>query len=454
MEWNKPAGNEQKNIIYYEKNDNEISFFFNNILLFRHTVKSPIISIIMQKGEAEKEIPLPQCDIKKVGENDYFLNFTHRIYRINVRLRLVGDVINAEVKNPNRYGIIKFELSNKAGRIRGLGLNNNDSCNSKEYTSPLYYENNNKCCFEDKILTFTKKESYFFNVKGSFEWCVRFAKKMEFYIKNVYYFNINVIFGENIDILHEKLRKNFENITKFKEGKIIECSLKNVQERLNRAKIFGEKISTIILNDDYIPFWELFEFRQKFIKYGIKILLKMMPKISEKDDYYNEFNDDDFLKNKENKAIFDTSENGRSFYFNLANQETIRKVKNYIRRLFGTNIDGVLSIEKGQNSEIKKFHIDKLTGISYLWQTMLYEASKENFTNKILVYDKLTPLTPYYGYYLMPTKNALSFKKRIFIKNLRNSGVFNVGVRVRYLKKFQVRRIQNKLKQKLFIINS
>ncbi|MFA6865949.1 MAG: hypothetical protein WCR54_00350 [Clostridia bacterium] len=445
--------NEEKNDIYFQQNENEISFYHNEFLLFKHTKKSPLISIILKKGNAEKEIPLQKFEVKKIGYNDYYINFYNQIYHLNLRIKQTGELLKIEIKNTNKYPILKTELNNSSGRIRGLGLNKYENCNNREFFSNEYLENQKKHSINDKILTFIKKKKYFFSVIGSFEWRAKFTKRMDFYIKNAYYFNINIVFGNDLQNIHDKLKANFENITKINEGKVIECRIENVNERIKKANLSKEKISAIILNNDYIPFWELFKFEEKYRKSGIKIIVKIMPKISIKDDYISEFVDEDFITNNQKERIYETKDNDKFVYFNLSNQNTCRKVKNYIRRIFGTNVDGVFSVEKENDIYNTKNYLNRAVGMSQMWQTLVYEASKEYYIDKILIFDKLTSNTPYYGYYLIPYKKAISIHRKKIIKNLRNSGVFNLMVRVKFAKNMSSRHIQKNLKEKVLLIN-
>ena len=61
--------NTVKDDIYYLIKNGEISFFYKEFLLFKHNKNNPVISVILSKGEVEKEIPLINYDINKLNIN-------------------------------------------------------------------------------------------------------------------------------------------------------------------------------------------------------------------------------------------------------------------------------------------------------------------------------------------------------------------------------------------------
>lgn len=445
----KNSGKLIKDDIYYIIKNGEISFFYNELLLFKHNKNNPVISVVMTKGDTEKEIPLVNYDINKININEYNIDFYYQVYKVKVNLKLENNVINVKVNNYNRYYAIKISLKNSVGKIRGFGLNKEDNFAGKEIKSNFWNEKERYSYSDDKVLSFFKDKKYFLSVEGNYEWKTRLGSLIEMYFKKTHIFNIKVVFCKEKEEFQKQLvplkKEIFNN-----DGIVIKTTSNGLNNISYLEKTIGKKISTIIICDDSIGLWSLRKIRENLKKKNIKIIRKVQMKISENDDYFKEFNNDDFIKSKNNKLLVEKGKEN-FFYFDLSNSETCRKVKNYIRRILGTNIDGLLSIEKENKIFNREEYKEKLKGASLMWQTILYEASLEYIYPKTLIFDTLTSVTHLFGFYQIDGKKIrIRYKK--YFENLKNSGIFNTVISFNFLEGFIYKRFEKKLKEKYNII--
>ncbi|NLL55644.1 MAG: hypothetical protein GX242_00310 [Clostridiales bacterium] len=428
--------NTVKDDIYYLIKNGEISFFYKEFLLFKHNKNNPVISVILSKGEVEKEIPLINYDINKLNINEYNIEFYYQIYKIKVYIKLVDNILTIKVKNKNNYYGIKLSVKNSVGKIYGFGLNKEEISVGKEFCSGLFYCKNNNNLFTDNILAFHKEKKYYLHALGNYEWKMRIGSLLEMYFKKTSKVKINVAFCKDITWFCNYAPKPLGNL--FEQKKYV---VKTTTDKLDDILMNSKNIEAVIFVDDYIDFWHLKTIREKLKKrYNIKVIRQVQPKIAENDDYFNEFKSIDFVKSNNGKVYV---ENGKEkmYYFDLSNMDTYRKVKNYIRRILGTNIDGLISKEKQNILIEKKEYKDIYNMISLRWQKILYEASLEYYLPKTLIYDTLTPYTYRYGYYVVDIKNLTKTKYKKQLNNLKHSGITNIiinlskGVRKRKLKK-------------------
>lgn len=418
----KNINNPIKDDIFYHIKNGEISFFYRDFLLFKHSKNNPVISIIIYKGETEKEVPLANYDIRKIQINDYEIDFYVSVYKVCACLKLENNFLNIKIKNQAGYPAIKISVRNSAGRIRGLGFNKEEAHSGKEFYSDGFYGDIKKRHSDDKVLSFTKDKKYFFTAEGSFEWKIRFGTLIDIYFKNTYYLSLKVFFDKIFE------ENNLYSAGIFQKNRtVISCNAENADSLINTYRKYGKEISAVILNDNYINFWDLMKYSEKLRGCKIKVIRKIQPKISIYDDYFNEFGKDDFIQNEKGNILIEKNSSG-FVYFDLSNPETCRKVKNYIRRVLGTNIDGFYSVEK-ENLIYNFESYQKLSrGINEIWQMLIYEASKEYFNEKILIFDTLSTTTFNKGYYLIEGKRLFSLKYKKYIENLKSSGVNNLVI--------------------------
>lgn len=438
-----------KDDIFYLIKNGEISFFYKEFLLFKHNKNNPVVSIILTNGEAEKEVPLINYDINKININEYDIEFYYQIYKVKFYLKLENNLLNIKVKNSNKYYGIKLSVKNSVGKLRGLGLNKEELTNGKELCSNLY-EEEKESYLDDKLLAFFKEKKYFVNVEGNYEWKLRLGSLIEMYFKKTSFLNIKVLFCKE----HEKLKGHFplfsSNIFEDK-GIIVKTTIKELESLLYTQKSINRSISAVILCDDYINFWELQNVREKLKKLNIKVLRKVQMKISEKDDYFNQFGKGDFVKAKNGKILVENSQD-KFFYFDLTNTETCRKVKNYVRRILGTNIDGLVSVEKENKILVRQEYKDIQKASSMRWQKILYQASLEYYTPKTLIFDTLSPITYSLGYFLIESKSLSNSKYKKQLENLKFSGIFNTVIGFDTLDSFTKRRLKRKVSEEYNII--
>lgn len=446
----KSTNNAKKDDIYYHIKNGEISFFYRDFLLFKHNKNNPAISVIIYKGEAEKEIPLVNYNINKINVNDYVLDFYYQLYKVNIYLKLTNNILDIQIKNQYNYSAVKLSLKNSVGKIKGFGYFKEDIYNSKEICSDGWTEAGKREYSDDKILAFIKEKKYFLCAEGNFEWKVKFGNFIDMYFKKTHNVNLRVIFGKDI----EEIKSHFPSHPREifdRKGLILKTTSKETKNAENNNIFNREKVNAIILCDEHIDFWDLRKYRENYKKNDIKVLRKVQPKISIIDDYFNEFAEDDFVKNSNGKILM---EKGKEdfLYFDLSNSDTCRKVKNYIRRILGTNIDGLYSVEKENSLFDIKEYAEISRGNCVMWQAIIYEASLEYLTPKTIIFDTLTSSTYGYGYYAIDSRKLFSLRYKKYLENLKNSGVFNIVIDFSLLEGAIFKHFKNKLKQKFDII--
>lgn len=435
-----------KDDIYYQIKNGEISFFYKESLLFKHNKNNPVISVVMAKGEAEKEVPLVNYDIKKLNVNEYDIEFYYQVYKIKTHLKLENSILRVKVYNLNNYYGFKVSIRNSAGKIRGFGFNSEEIHMGKEIV-PATWKNEE---FDDKILAFTKEKKYFLCVEGCYEWKARAGSLIDLYFRRTRFIEIKTDFCRECEDLRSTLPSFNENIFERK-GMIIKTDLNSLNSFSFIEKTLGDKVSAVIIADSTIDFWELIKIREKLKSRDIKLLRKVTPKISDKDDYFREFDADDFVKSENGKLLVERGKEN-FFYFDLSKKDTCRKVKNYIRRIMGTNIDGLLSAEK-DNKLLERDEYKEIMNISSCaWQSILYTSSLEYLTPKTLIFDNLCPSTYMYGFYLIDSKKMLTLNYKKYFENLENSGIFNTAICFNLFEGFIYKRLKNKLQGKYNIV--
>lgn len=434
-----------KDDIYYLIKNGEISFFYKELLLFRHNKNNPVVSVIMAKGDAEKEIPLTNYYINKLNINEYDIEFYNQIYKVKAHLKKENNLLQISIQNSGNYYCLKLSFKNSTGKIKGFGLNKEEISQGKELCSDFFEENKRNTYCDDRLLSFYKENKYFLCVEGNYEWKIRTGNLIDIYFKKPRHLDMKVYFCTTIEQIKASLPSLDSEIFK-RGGKIIKTTIEDLKVIIGK-----EKISTVILCDNSISFINLQKIREKLKKLDIKVLRQIQMKISERDDYFKEFCENDFVKSQNNKLLVEKGEENL-FYFDLSNAETCRKVKNYIRRILGTNIDGLVSIEKENKLYNREEYKSILQGASLMWQSILYEVSLEYIFPKTILFDTLSSTTYLYGYYIIDSQKLYFGKAKKYLENLKNSGIFNTAVSIKASSSIINKGILKKLKGNYNII--
>lgn len=419
--------NAVKDDIYYHIKNGELSFFYREFLLFKHTKNNPAISVLIFKGEAEKEIPLVNFDIIKRNIDQYEMDFYHQLYKVNVLLRLEKNVLDVVVNSRGEYGAVKLSLKNSVGKIKGFGFTAEEWKNGGEIASDGWYGPNKKSFSNDRIPAFLKEKKYFLAAYGTFEWKIRISDYMDMFFKGTRTFSIKTAF-----------LKSIEEIRPQKSALCRRALIETTAFEQQRIPLFldGRKTAAI-LTDGHIDFWDLVNIRERYKKENIEVLRKIYPKISVQDDYFREFTAEDFILSKNGKPL---TERGKEdfLYFDLTKSEACRKAANYIRRILGSNIDGLYSAERENAIYNREEYAPFLHEISERWQELVYRVSQEYFSPKILIFDTLSHSTGLYGTYAIAANRKVVRKLKRYTENLENSGIFYTAPAISQRKEFRM----------------
>lgn len=383
--------------LYYKINNEEFNFYYKDTLLFQNNKLRPFLSIILENNGSKKEVHLFNCDIKKEAENKFLIEFYNKNYRVKSRVILKNNLINIYITKKDDYEIKICLINENNSKIVGFGCNNIDNWQGKSIAlKDKEIQDINQSIIEKKLCFYMKNKYLFYN-KNIKDWSVDVDKDVLINTtQNEIFFAMQV---DQVKEIFEEAYKINCGIKFIKSDDVL--SIKNVSE-----------FDGIIIKNKNFDNDKMTKNSFIYTKNRKKIIMEITPYFSNKSKIFDLLDKEEVVPIYKNKEL--------EFYtYNFENVETIRKIKNIIRRYLDSNIDGFYSVEK----IIDKDNIYYKKEYGKKWKKLIDDIFKE-YPSKMLIYDKLEE-KKINGLYKIQVNKAIGNKEN-FKYALICSGVYEV----------------------------
>lgn len=399
--------NGKKEDINFSAKNGELTFFYKDNLIFKHSKESPFVFAIKEKDTISKEEPLKEFELKKVENENYLLSFTNGVIVCNFHFYKRTDRLIIEVNNDINVKKLKFNFKKSLNsKIYGFEFCSEENFNKKTIQggglSPL-------------ILHYYIKGAYLTEVIGANKWSVD-IKTFITLTAEAQKLSFEIYTGKNIDEIGTKYSYISQRINGIinKNSVILEEDCDNVINAIIKENKKGITVAGVIVDNPLSDLEKLRKLNFILKDSGIFTIARISPRVDIKQREILYFDKFDYYYNNNDELILDEK---KYVYLDLKNEDTYKKVKNIFRSCLDTNVAGFYSEEKYIN--INK-NINNISNqeYSFIWQNAIKEI-KEEYYKDVYIFDTPTVLTSKIGFLSKKVKNKKEINK-INIKSVHN----------------------------------